>query len=214
MKKLISLIAIAIFLLTLCACGGKAEKGDVTAVPDSGTTAEAAPDETVPDADGTEAVPAPAVADVSAWNWAKGELDCFGNSECYLSFNYPDHFKTATTDESGEQYRGYFFDPSNADATANTAPYGIYVYFNQGAFGPNRDSIAESAGGNLTERELGGRTVQFGELGIDENNGSYSFAYYTSYSEDEWSRIWFIVVDPEPDGAFRSTFEQSLSFTK
>ena len=35
-----------------------------------------------------------------------------------------------------------------------------------------------------------------------------------SYSDDEYARIWFLVCDPELDGQFRKTFEQSISFAK
>ncbi len=35
-----------------------------------------------------------------------------------------------------------------------------------------------------------------------------------SGSDDEYARIWFLVCDPEEDGQFRKTFEQSISFAK
>lgn len=68
--------------------------------------------------------------------------------------------------------------------------------------------------GGFTERVLGGRTVLFGELAKDENTGSYAFAYYVPYDDEEWARIWIILCEPEEDCAFRATFEQSMNFAK
>ena len=156
--------------------------------------------------------------DFGSLNWVKSELDCYGYStggvDCYLSFEHPDNFTEAKNDDDGEQYRGYFFNPADPDTTANQAPYGIYAYFMQGGYGGYKDNFEETAEGGLQERELGGRTVLFGKLANDEITGSHAFVYYTSYSDDDWARIWVILTDPEEDGAFRRTFEQSLSFVK
>ncbi len=131
-----------------------------------------------------------------------------------MSFEYPESFKTGKEDSSGLQYRGYYFNPGDSGATANSAPYGIYIYFNQGSFGAKRSTLEADVKGGFTERDLGGRKVLFGESKKDENTGSYTFSYYTAYSDDEYARIWLVVCDPEEDGQFRKTFEQSISFAK
>ena len=206
--RILSLLCVAALLFTLCACGSAPEK----AADETTTAAEDAE----PDTTGAEA--APAAVDIGSWTWSKAELDCYGYDtggvDCYLSFDHPDQFKAASSDESGEQYRGFYFNPDNPDATANEAPYGIYAYFMQGGYGGNKSSFEEGLLNGFQERELGGRTVLFGELQPDPNTGSHSFVYYASYSEDDWARIWVILTDPEADGAFRQAFEQSMSFSK
>lgn len=207
-SRILALLFVAALLFSLCACGSAKKDDAATADATTGsaeeTTAEAA----------AEAV----TADVSSWTWAKAELDCYGYDtdgvDCYLSFDYPDNFTAASSDESGEQYRGFYFNPANPDATANESPYGIYAYFMQGGYGGNKSSFEEGLQNGFQERELGGRTVLFGELPDDPVTGSHSFVYYASYSEDDWARIWVILTDPEADGAFRQTFEQSMSFSK
>ncbi|MBQ6165745.1 MAG: hypothetical protein IJK23_14845 [Clostridia bacterium] len=207
--RTISLICVAALLLTLCACG--TAKKDPDAQPSENT--ETTADETTGDG-GLE----PVSDDVGGWTWSKCEMDCFGYDTggvtCYLSFDYPDCFKAAESTDSGEQYRGYYYNPENADATANESPYGIYAYFAQGGYSAKKDTFDEQIEGGLTERELGGRTVWFGELSPDQNTGSHAFVYYTAYSDDEWARLFVILCDPEADGAFRSTFEQSMNFMK
>ena len=212
LKKLFVLFLAAIMLASLVACG-KTEPGN------KDTAADPPASDTAPAADDTSSGPTGAAAvDISAWNWAKGELDCYGYDEkgvaCYMSYAFPDNFKTAEENSSGMQYRGYYLNPADPEANANTSPYGIYIYFNQGAFGAKRETMEADIEGGFTERELGGRTVLFGEIGFDENTGAYTFSYYTSYSDDEYARIWFMVCDPEEDGAFRKAFEESISFVK
>ena len=208
--RILSLLCAAALLLSLCACGALKKDGPSTTAADD--TSGSPQETTAESASGTSAV------DVSAWTWADGELDCYGYGtggvDCYLSFRYPAHFSTAEENDSGAQYRGYFFNPDDPEANANSSPYGVYVYFSQGAFGPSRASIEENVEGGFTERELGGRTVLFGKLPPDENTGSCAFAYYTPYSEDEYARIWIILCEPEENGAFRQTFEQSMNFSK
>ncbi len=212
MKKFLALFLAALMLVSLAACGktGSGDPDEETADPQSAQT-DPASDET---SAGQPAEP----VDISGWTWTKSELDCYGYDtggvDCYLSFDRPDIFTPAENNDDGEQYRGYYFNPANPDATANESPYGIYAYFMQGGYGARKDSFAEDAVGGLQERELGGRTVFFGELQQDPNTGSHAFVYYTAYSEDEWARIWVILTDPEADGEFRRTFEQSMSFTK
>ena len=205
--RIFAFLCIAALLLSLCACGPDKQNKETTA--DNGAFAE----ETTA-ADTAE----PVTADVSAWNWAQAELDCYGYSaggvDCYASFQYPDVFKTAESNDSGEQYRGFNYNPADPEANPNSSPYGIYAYFMQGGYGGYRSSFEEDVQGGLQERELGGRTVLFGELQQDENTGSHTFVYYTAYDEDDWARIWILVCDPEPDGAFRQAFEQSLNFSK
>ena len=132
-----------------------------------------------------------------------------------MSYSYPDTFKTATDAYSGLQYFGYYYNPSDSEAKPNNSPYGLYIYFGQGSDGGmTKSSLEADVKGDLQERELGGRKVLFGELSPDPNTGSHTFAYYLSYEDDDWSRIWILVSDPEADGAFRKTFEESMNFDK
>ncbi len=204
-------------IFTLASCSGSDE--DKTA-ENSGSDQQT---ETVTDTvtetvtETTDETEGPAVPDVSVWNWVKGELDCYGykyrDQAYYLSYSHPDNFKTFSEAYSGLQYFGYCFNPADSDASPNDSPYGLYIYFGQGSDGgATKSSLEEDVPGGLTERELGGRTVLFGELSPDPNTGSHTFAYYLSYEEDGWSRIWIIVSDPESDGEFRRTFENSMSF--
>ncbi|MBQ6067700.1 MAG: hypothetical protein IJK89_12885 [Clostridia bacterium] len=206
--RMLALLFVAALLFSRCACGSP-KKDD--AAPTDAATGSA--EETT-----AEAAAEPVAADISGWTWAKAELDCYGYDtggvDCYLSFDYPDQFKAEERNDSGEQYRGYHFNPANPDATANEATYGIYAYFMQGGYGGNKSSFEETLPNGFQERELGGRTVLFGELQQDPNTGSHAFVYYASYSEDDWARIWVILTDPEADGAFRQAFEQSMSFSK
>ena len=210
MKKVFALLLAAVSVLSLAACGnsGSESKGDSSADTTAAKTTEAAAETTAQPASSSAAV------DISSWKWTKGELDCYNYGDCYMSFEYPESFKTCREDSSGLQYRGYYFNPGDPGATANSAPYGIYMYFNQGAFGAKRSTLEADVQGGFTECDLGGRKVLFGESKKDENTGSYTFSYYTSYYDDEYARIWFLVCDPEEDGQFRKTFEQSISFAK
>lgn len=209
MKTLSLILCAAVLALTLCACGETSQAPKPDADTPATTTAEAAT---------TTTTAAPVAADVGAWNWADGELDCYGytthGNACYLSFRYPDNFTAKESNDSGEQYRGFWFNPANEAATPNESPYGIYIYFLQGGYGARRAGLEEDIDGGFAERELGGRTVLFGEMAPDPNTGSHTFTYYVPYDEDEYARIWFLVSDPEADGAFRRTFEQSLKFVK
>ena len=84
MKKLFALLIISALILSLAACGNSGS--------DSKNENDSAPAETV---QATEAEPTeaqPAVADISSWKWVKGELDCYGYDECYLSYEVPDMF--------------------------------------------------------------------------------------------------------------------------
>lgn len=212
MKKVFALLIAAALIFSLAACGNS---GTDNRNESNGTTAEAAQEaETV-----QETAAGPAAVDISGWNWAKGELDCFGykhlDDAYYLSYEYPDNFRTASESYSGLQYFGYYFNPADSEANANNSPYGLYIYFGQGSNGgATKASLEEDIEGGLTQRELGGRTVLFGEFAPDPNTGSHTFAYYLSYEDDDWSRIWILVCDPEADGAFRRTFEESMSFEK
>ncbi|MBQ7689133.1 MAG: hypothetical protein IJT27_07960, partial [Clostridia bacterium] len=156
--------------------------------------------------------------DTSAWTWTKAELDCYGYSsteagKCYLSFDHPDNFKAVETNDSGEQYRGFFYAETD-DMTAATSPLGIYAYFMQGGYGARRGTIEESVdGGVLQEKELGGRTVLFGVNAPTEEHPTYSFTYYLPFDEDEWTRIFIVLADQEEDSAFRRQFEESMNFT-
>lgn len=208
--RTISLICVAALLLTLCACGTAKKAPDAQQTAENtGTTA----DETTETGGDLSAA-----ADAGGWTWTKSEMDCLGYSagdvDCYLSFERPENFKSSEEDGTGEQYRGYYFSPTDGEAGPDDSPYGIYACFMQGGYGAVKASFEEQVEGGLQERELGGRTVLFGELPADENTGSHAFIYYTSYSDDEWARIWIVLCDPEADGAFRSAFEQSLSFSK
>lgn len=209
MKKILVVCMAALLLLSFAACGKTSGKDG-----DAQTEAPSADTDLTTEAEKTGA----AAIDVGSLTWVKSELDCYGYStggvDCYLSFSHPDNFTESVSNNDGEQYRGYNFNPANPDATANESPYGIYAYFMQGGYGAHRDSFEETAEGGLQERELGGRKVLFGKLSKDENTGAQAFVYYTSYSDDEWARIWVILTDPEEDGAFRRTFEESLSFVK
>lgn len=210
MKKVFALLLSALMILTLAACSNT-NKSNETA---GGNESE---NETVTES--TAASEAPASVDISSWNWVDGELDCYGytyqGEAYYLSYKYPEIFKTETEAYSGLQHFGYYYNPSDDTATANGSPYGIYIYFGQGSDGgATKDSLAQDVQGGLVERDLGGRTVLFGELSQDPNTGSHTFAYYLSYEDDGWSRIWMIVSDPEADGVFRKTFEESMSFDK
>lgn len=206
MKKIFAILISALLVLSLAACGNNADKNDA----DSDNTAQATQTQT--DGEKTK-------ADISAWNWVKGELDCYNYSHMgtpyYLSYNYPDNFKTSSEAYSGLQNFNYYYNPSDESATPNNSPYGLYVYFGQGSNGgATKSSLEEDIGGGLVERELGGRKVLFGELPADPNTGSHTFAYYLSYEDDGWSRIWILLCDPEADGEFRRTFEESMSFDK
>ena len=205
MKKLFALLLAVIMILSFAACSKSDQES---------SNKEKAPTANDTTNDITEQHDDTAALDIGSLNWVNGELDCYGYDECYLSFKYPDVFKTGTENSSGLQYRGYYYNPKNSDATANESPYGIYIYFNQGAYGAKRETLEADIEGGFKERELGGRTVLFGEVGKDENAGAYTFSYYTAYSDDEYARIWFIVTDAEEDGEFRKTFEQSLNFNK
>ena len=208
MKRMIALLLSLMLVVSLAACS-PAPKTTRNDADDNGSSGETV-QETA--ADNTEA---PVVADISSWTWVKGELDCYGYDEYYLSYEYPEQFKTSSEDSSGFQSRNYSFNPSDSEATANDSPYGIYITFGQGSFGgATKSSLEEDIQGGLTERELGGRTVFFGEFPVDENTGSHTFAYYYTMDDDEWSRIWIILCDPEADGAFRQAFEQSMNFSK
>ncbi|HCA05320.1 MAG TPA: hypothetical protein DEO32_05420 [Ruminococcaceae bacterium] len=208
MKKIIAILLSAISVISLAACAksnqeNSAAKDDTTQATVVETTAE---------------TKAPSV-DVSSLNWVKGELKCYDykykEKPYYLSYSYPDTFKTATESYSGFQYFGYFYNPSDNEAKPNNSPYGLYIYFGQGSNGGmTKSSLEEDAKGGLKERDLGGRKVLFAELSPDPNTGSHTFAYYLSYEEDGWSRIWILVSDPEADGEFRKTFEKSMSFDK
>ena len=46
------------------------------------------------------------------------------------------------------------------------------------------------------------------------NCSSVSACDEFEYEDDGWSRIWILVSDSEADGAFRKTFEESMSFDK
>lgn len=207
MKRMIALLLAVLFVLSLAACSGSGKSAGSTAA-DDGSQNETAQE--------TEAVDAaPAAVDISGWTWVKGELDCYEYDDYYMSFEYPEQFKTSSEDSSGLQSRSYYYNPSDSEANANNSPYGIYITFGQGSFGgATKSSLEESIQGGLTERELGGRTVFFGEFPVDENTGAHSFAYYYTLDDDEWSRIWIILCDPEADGEFRKAFEQSMNFSK
>ena len=208
MKKTLAILLSMLLLVSLAACAGSG-KGN--------TTAESEPtEETVVET--TAVTEAPAV-DVGSFNWVKGELDCYDykykDKPYYLSYSYPDTFKTATDAYSGLQYFGYFYNPADSEAKPNNSPYGLYIYFGQGSDGGmTKSSLEEDVKDGLQERELGGRKVLFGELSPDPNTGSHTFAYYLSYEDDDWSRIWILVSDPEADGAFRKAFEDSMSFDR
>ena len=210
MKKGIALLLALFLLLSFAACG-KSEPGTQNATEAGAAASEAA-------SDASPVKQAAAVIDADSLNWVESALDCYGyktdGTDCYLSFAHPDTFTAEENDDSGEQYRGYHFNPENPDATANESPYGIYAYFMQGGYGAHKEDFETDAQGGLQERELGGRTVLFGELPADQNTGAHAFVYYTSYSEDEYARIWVILTDPEADGAFRRNFEESVSFVK
>lgn len=215
MKRVFAMVIITALLFSLAACSNsdkgksaEADKNDPTVEATQTVEETSAVQETTADGSDTSAV------DISGWNWVKGELDCYGYNDCYMSYEYPDNFKTGTENSSGLQYRGYNFNPSDPDASANNSPYGIYVYFNQGSYGAKRETLEADIAGGFTERELGGRKVLFGALAPDPNTGVHTFSYYVQYDEEEYARIWFIVCDPEEDGAFRKAFEESISFTK
>ncbi len=210
MKKILALLLSSVLVISLAACSNSNKGNEANSNDESEekTTSET-----------TAASGAPASADISAWNWVKGELDCYGydyhGNKYYLSYNYPDNFKTSAESSSGLQHFGYYYNPSDDSATPNSSPYGLYIYFGQGSDGgATKYSLENDVEGGLIERELGGRTVLFGELAPDPNTGSHTFAYYLSYEDDGWSRIWVLVCDPEADGEFRKTFEESMSFNK
>lgn len=209
MKKLFALLVSTAMLLSLAACANSGQ----------GNGAESNDSETTQAVETTQAATDAPTLDAASLNWVKGELNCFDysykNQPYYLSYEYPDSFQTSSTSESGLQSFSFYFNPADSEATANTSPYGLYINFGQGSFGgATKESLEEDMDGGLTERELGGRTVLFGELSTDPNTGSHVFAYYLSYDEDEWSRIWILLCDPEEDGSFRQAFEQSMSFDK
>ncbi len=208
MKRTLAILLSVLLIISLAACASSGQ---------SNTTAKNEPtEETVIET--TAETKAPAV-DIGSLNWVKGELDCFDyaykGEPYFLSYSYPDTFKTATDSYSGLQYFGYFYNPSDSEAKPNNSPYGLYIYFGQGSDGGmTKSSLEEDAKDGIQERELGGRKVLFGELSPDPNTGSHTFAYYLSYEDDGWSRIWILVSDPEADGEFRKTFEESMSFDK
>lgn len=209
MKKILALLLATLFVVSLASCGksGGKTNGDETA---AGTDAPQTEAETAAE---------PIAVDISGWNWVKGELSCYDydykGQPYYLSYSYPENFNTSDEAYSGFQNFNYFFNPSDAEAKPNNSPYGLYIYFGQGSDGgATSSSLGADVEGGLVERELGGKTVLFGELAPDPNTGSHTFAYYLSYEEDEWSRIWILVCDPEADGQFRKTFEESMSFEK
>lgn len=210
MKKITALLIALLLIVSLASCGNS-EQGGKSEAGQKDTEAKV---QTEAQTDAPEPTQAGA-ADISSWTWTKGELDCYGYNDYYISYQVPEEFKTSSEDSSGLQSRGYYYNPADADADANSSPYGVYITFGQGSFGgATKSSLEETAPGGLTERELGGQKVLFGELSSDPNTGSHAFAYYLSYDEDEWSRIWIILCDPEADGEFRKTFEDSISFTK
>ena len=209
MKKLLAFLLSILPVIFLAACSNSGQSSETVKYNDNSE------EETVVET--TAETNVPAIADVSNWNWVKGELDCYGydyqGSAYYLSYEYPDNFKTATEAYSGLQYFGYYYNPSDSEAKPNNSPYGLYIYFGQGSNGgATKSSLEEDIEGGLQERELGGRKVLFGELSPDPNTGSHTFAYYLSYEDDGWSRIWLLVSDPEAEGTFRKTFEESMSF--
>ena len=223
MKKILAIFAAALIAASFTACAGNSES--VSAAPSAAeksaakqTTAEpTAAEQTTAEETTAEVTtePAPAKADVSSWTWTKGELDCYGYNDCYMSYQVPKEFKTSSEDSSGLQSRNYYYNPDDSESNANNSPYGVYINFGQGSFGgATRTSLEGSISGELTEREIGGRKVLFGKHSVDENTGAHVFVYYVPYDEDDYSRIWIILCDPEEDGEFRSTFEQSISFTK
>ena len=209
MKKLIALLTAAIMIISFAACSNS-NKNSSSSKADETT---AAPTE----AETTTA--ASAVVDTSSWNWVDAELDCYGykvNGElCYLSYKYPDNFTASQSNESGLQYRSYNFSPADSKVKPNESPYGIYITFGQGSFGgATKEMLEADAAGGLTERELGGRKVLFGTMPPDPNTGAKTFAYYLPFDDKEYARISIVLTDPEPNSAFRKTFEESLSFTK
>lgn len=213
MKRIIALLTAAMIIISLAACTNSG-KGNESVVNDDSNAEETTAVQTE-----AQTTAAPAAVDISAWNWIKGELECYGYTDkgepCYLSYNYPDNFTVSETNESGLQSRSYNFNPADSSANANESPYGLYINFGQGTFGGAvRESLEPDVPGGLTERELGGRTVLFGAMSPDPNTGASVFAYYTAYDDEEYARIWIILTDPEPDGAFRKAFEESMNFTK
>lgn len=212
MKKHLAFLLSAVMVISFAACSNGKQSSETT------TTAQASEKETVASTTADETTQL-SVVDFSSLKWVKGELDCYGydykGKPYYLSYSYPETFKTATEADSGLQYFGYYFNPSDSEAKPNNSPYGLYIYFGQGSSGGmTKASFEEDVQGGVTERELGGRTVLFGELSPDPNTGAHVFGYYLSYEEDGWSRIWILVTDPEADGTFRKTFEESMSFEK
>ncbi|MBQ3330047.1 MAG: hypothetical protein IJG87_02590 [Ruminococcus sp.] len=210
MKRITALLIALLLLVSLASCNSAEQGGNSEAEPKDAPTAS----QTEAATNAAEPAQAEAV-DISGWNWIDGELDCYNYDDCYMSYQYPEQFKTSSEDSSGYQSRSYYYNPSNAEADANGSPYGLYISFGQGSFGGmTKSSLEETAPNGLSERELGGRQVLFAELSSDPNTGAHAFAYYLAYDEDEWSRIWIILCDPEEDGAFRKTFENSISFAK
>ena len=221
MKKALALCVAALMAVSFAACADKGKGGSsASSAAESSalttseqTTSEQTTSEQTTSAETTAA--APVAADMSSWTWTENVLDCYGYNDCYMSYKVPEQFKSSSENESGLQSRSYYYNPSDSEANANSSPYGVYINFGQGSFGgATKSSTEERVTGGLTEREIGGRKVLFGEYPVDENTGSHVFAYYVPYDEDDYSRIWMILCDPEPDGEFRSTFEQSISFTK
>ena len=202
MKKLFVLLFAVIIAVSFASCSGSGQSNNEPSESISETETE------------QESVTQAAKVDFSSLNWVEGELDCYGYNDCYMSYKYPDVFKLGKEDSSGLQYRGYNYNPENPEASANESPYGVYIYFNQGAYGAKRNTLEPDIEGGFTERELGGRKVLFGEGKRDEVTGAYTFSYYVQYDEEEYSRIWFILCDAEEDGEFRRIFEQSISFEK
>ena len=113
MKKWIALLLTLTLLLSFTACMGGTDKPDATDPDDTGASAELTEN-------GSAADPS-AAFDVGSLNWVDGELDCYGykakGEDCYLSFRRPESCTAVEHDNSGEQYRGYYFHPENPDAT-------------------------------------------------------------------------------------------------
>lgn len=205
-KLIVAMFCVTATIVMLCACGGKTTPTTPTE-PETTTMEVKTPEEDVFD------------VNVESLNWADGELDCYDydymGQPYYMSFKYPDSFQTSGYDDSGEQSRSYWAAPD--DGSASESKYGIYAYFLQGGYGPRRNTLSESiVGGQLEERQFGDVTVLFGLMDDTENPeaSGYTYCYYLTYEDDDFSRIWVLVQDQEKDGLFRKTFEESLNFQK
>ena len=200
-KLIVATLIAIVMAFVLSACGGKKE----TPSGQEATTEEVETNKTE-------------TMDFSSMNWIQDELDCYGYKNAdrayYVSFEYPETFQSNGYDESGEQSRNYWY--SQDGSNASNSLYGIYAVFLQGGYGGYKDTIQEGlVGGEFEERELGGTTVLFGLMDDSQNPeaSGYTYSYYVSYDDDDWSRIWILVQDQEEDGAFRQYFEDSLNFT-